>query len=1041
MAEPSAQKLAREMSHKHGKVDQSARDNPLTGSAMQALARGWLAGTIGIPGDLEGLGRMGLNALGAGVDKHAALPTTDFFKEWLPGKQTGDENVATVGSMLGGAGVGTARQAVRNAAKAAPGALTQMARNAAMPRQLSAQAGVIKAPGGNWLTGSVEDALKGLKRGEHENEAVRAIRAVRPELSVEDARAFIQAVPVDPKDTALNAFIDKQLTRYVKNDMATERDPIRALAERGTLHVNPEQLNFQIPMHGKYLEEGQTAVAKSDAAKAWEGSSDMQIAKMKAGELLKGDGWFPDTAAIRNAAERNPWLATKPEGTEVIAVRERMMPQDLGFDHLIDELRNATNPASGLPRELLLKPESLDRVSVPQAVEHVAKINAWREAQKVAANEAIANNAATHVFKEYTENNPKGLKWVELKAEKDANPAYLGEGKYEDAKMQALKDALKYEGDTMGHCVGGYCDDVASGKSLIYSLRDAKGQPHVTVEARPSDWYEQMKNRSLEDSKLFNAQFKAKLAESGLDPKGRGPEATNLGNAVYAELFGSAPEPSIIQIKGKANRKPNDEYLPFVQDFVRSGKWSDVGDLQNSGLVPYTRGKQHVPRGLTGRTTMGVPFDEVGIPEGYYAEDELLNLMRQWQERSGNKPNFAAGGAVPTDAEIQQFYAAHKDDPAALKAAMQQYGVDTAAVNAALGQDAAAELQQRLATVPDVTFDQFSTKVQPSMLDESGRFRGPQSGVNYAFEGLTPQQAYEQTVARHRAAQTTDGYGQGNADRDPALAGSLQDALNPAWREGVVSTNKGGLLGNWGVPLAMLAAPFAAAAAGVGSAAGATAASTGSAGAASGLAGKLGMDAGLAANALNSGALSTGMNLARGQNFGEALRGGLASAAMSPVGGWAGNAATGALSNSGLSPATIKALGGIASNTATGGASAALRGQNVGKGLTSGFANGLVGAAGNYVGGLTRASTNSELAGNAASALAQGALRGKPLSIDALATQYATGKLTDLSGLDPSVAGIVVNLAKNKRPSVVGALSTMANVAGRRKTGARPVGS
>jgi len=229
-----------EMEHKTGAINQSARDNPLTGSAMQALARGWLAGTIGMPGDLEGLGRAGLNALGAGVDKHAALPTTDFLKEWLPGKQTGDENVATVGSMLGGVGVGTARQVVRNAAKAAPGALTQMARNAAMPRQLSAQAGVIKAPGGNWLTGSVEDALKGLKRGEHENEAVRAIRAVRPELSVEDVRAFIQAAPVDPKDTALNAFIDKQLTRYVKNDMATERDPIRALAERGTLHYAPE---------------------------------------------------------------------------------------------------------------------------------------------------------------------------------------------------------------------------------------------------------------------------------------------------------------------------------------------------------------------------------------------------------------------------------------------------------------------------------------------------------------------------------------------------------------------------------------------------------------------------------------------------------------------------------------------------------------------------------------------------------------------------------------------------------------------------------
>lgn len=41
----------------------------------------------------------------------------------------------------------------------------------------------------------------------------------------------------------------------------------------------------------------------------------------------------------------------------------------------------------------------------------------------------------------------------------------------------------------------------------------------------------------------------------------------------------------IVQIKGKQNRAPNPEYLPFVQDFVRSGKWSDVGDLQNTGLL------------------------------------------------------------------------------------------------------------------------------------------------------------------------------------------------------------------------------------------------------------------------------------------------------------------------------------------------------------------------------------------------------------------------------------------------------------------------
>ena len=98
MAETKQQKLAREMSHKEGKTNQSARDNPLTGSALQALARGWAAGTVGLPGDIEELGRMGVNALGGSAGKYTALPTSDYFKEVLPGKQVGDEALASLGS-------------------------------------------------------------------------------------------------------------------------------------------------------------------------------------------------------------------------------------------------------------------------------------------------------------------------------------------------------------------------------------------------------------------------------------------------------------------------------------------------------------------------------------------------------------------------------------------------------------------------------------------------------------------------------------------------------------------------------------------------------------------------------------------------------------------------------------------------------------------------------------------------------------------------------------------------------------------------------
>jgi hypothetical protein len=50
--------------------------------------------------------------------------------------------------------------------------------------------------------------------------------------------------------------------------------------------------------------------------------------------------------------------------------------------------------------------------------------------------------------------------------------------------IQRLVDPeqLEAEGEIMQHCVGSYCPAVAAGQTIIYSLRDPKGKPHVTVE-------------------------------------------------------------------------------------------------------------------------------------------------------------------------------------------------------------------------------------------------------------------------------------------------------------------------------------------------------------------------------------------------------------------------------------------------------------------------------------------------------------------------------------------------------------------------------
>lgn len=491
------------------------------------------------------------------VTLHALPGTEDFYRRFPEWEEDRSEGVS---KFIRKAGGGIVRKALekfgRRAAHSGDIDVSVEAPRGAMS--------VVKQKGGNWLSGSVEDALKGLKQRAY------------------DARNTEEAVS---KTSALNNWIDKQLTRYVKNEMATPEDPIRALAERGVLHFTPDWVpeagpaRYQRGAAFGNVGKGAPRMGETPLAQDWEDLTDTSV-----------DTLYKGTSIPLSAYPANPWLSKLEQGAAV----HKADLDNLGFPHLIDELSNALNPESGLPRELLLDPKSLERVSVPQAVERVAKINAWRAAQKAEADALRANNAATQVFKEYPENNPLGLRWVELKAPEQVDLAAVKRAPHwenpdeafltHQGRRQALQDALKYEGDIMGHCVGGYCDDVLTGRSRIYSLRDAKGQPHVTIETAPpyhegfsahGDWDklpEDLQEQLMKDYGSGSVGWAYRVQE---DPRVKAWAAENM----------PPPPARIKQIKGKQNRAPNPEYLPFVQDFVRSGKWSDVGDYKNAGLI------------------------------------------------------------------------------------------------------------------------------------------------------------------------------------------------------------------------------------------------------------------------------------------------------------------------------------------------------------------------------------------------------------------------------------------------------------------------
>lgn len=100
-----------------------------------------------------------------------------------------------------------------------------------------------------------------------------------------------------------------------------------------------------------------------------------------------------------------------------------------------------------------------------------------------------------------------------------------------------------------GYGLGGW-EAIKRGDAKVYALIDSKGKSHVTVEVQP--------------------KFDPEVL---LDPG----QMMRPNDQPHLE--------SIIQIKGKQNRAPVAEYLPYVQDFVKGGKWGEVGDLQNTGLI------------------------------------------------------------------------------------------------------------------------------------------------------------------------------------------------------------------------------------------------------------------------------------------------------------------------------------------------------------------------------------------------------------------------------------------------------------------------
>ena len=278
-----------------------------------------------------------------------------------------------------------------------------------------------------------------------------------------------------------------------------------------------------------------------------------------------------------------------------------------------------------------LRPEQLSKMSMEQAVRRTAEYDAERAAAMAkAAEEEMKGMTIAQEFDD-------GYKMVQLDkpgqfAKESDRMGHSVRG-YEPRKgSEDWSEASGNSGhSTYGH--GGW-DAIKGGDAQVFSLRDAKNNPHVTIEVgkpdlNPVDW-------------LFNLPEEQATNILAQMPTGASLDRTAnfVRNLPEFQEARKAQKGVITQIKGKQNAAPKDDYQPMIQRFIREGGYEVEGDLGNTGLID-TKTARSYNYGLVNQ--YGTLQDALPANAPRYVTEAEIDRFR----RTGKfEPDFARGGRV-----------------------------------------------------------------------------------------------------------------------------------------------------------------------------------------------------------------------------------------------------------------------------------------------------------------------------------------------------------------------------------------------------------
>jgi len=401
--------------------------------------------------------------------------------------------------------------------------------------------------------------------------------------------------PNSPEPTvALNNWVDTKVKKYIRNQAGTENDPILKAIESGVEH------NFA-PLTGdsKYYVANQRAsvgkpvegIAKTDLGKEWEYKVDSTFSPKKSAdikEILNSPMEYADPATanrrkasllrveqdlpINNEQDLEALkLINQIPDENVYTIGASNITNRLGLNHVADVLYE--DLASGR-----LKPEQLNQMSIEKAVRRTAEYDAQKAKEMEKAHATSVEGMP--VPKQYDD----GYKWVELKHSTDA---------------EKTKGALKSEGEMMGHCVGGpgYCQDVLGGHTQIFSLRGPDNKSHVTIEATKhshlNSWLDANKEEISKDPLLQQmAHAEPDVQNYYSKEEEDAARITDIAKMLRMKGAPIKEDPNawieLQQIKGKQNKRPDDKYQKYVEDFIKNNptghEITDIHELNNTNL-------------------------------------------------------------------------------------------------------------------------------------------------------------------------------------------------------------------------------------------------------------------------------------------------------------------------------------------------------------------------------------------------------------------------------------------------------------------------